>query len=290
MGKLSEYLRRPAPLAGNPWQVVVAASLCVFFLLLLILQIRGVTPCERFLIVCGFALVTAASTSVVAYVFPRLFPKFYDPAGWKVWKGLLDNVIILLFISIGNSVFYMIFLGRGEPWLTVFTGMAWSTVIVGIIPMILVTYIIRNADLKRNLRAAEELNSRLGGADRTGTRIGDNAGRITFTGTTKESLEVEPSRILYIESSGNYIIIHYIEEGKVRHGQIRMTVSQAEALLAGVSSIVRSHRAFLVNMGHVTGASGNSQGLQLELSHTGIQIPVSRNYIKPVKENLNTAA
>lgn len=287
MGRIPEYLRRAAPHNDNPWRIVLAASLCVFFLLSLLIDVRGDGLPPRMVVVAGFTLVTAVSTAAVAYLFPLIFRRFYEPARWKVWKALVECLLILVFISIGNSLFYLAFLDGGAPVLKVFTDMAWLTVVIGIIPFVLVSYISRNAELKRSLENAVDLNSRLSAkAGITAAAESEGEDKILLAGTTKECLEVAPEDILYAESAGNYITVHYLGGNTPRSGRIRSTVSAVESQLAGFPYIVRCHRAFLVNLEHVSAAEGGSQGLLLTLPASGSAVPVSRSYLKAVKKRL----
>ena len=53
------------------------------------------------------------------------------------------------------------------------------------------------------------------------------------------------------------------------------------------ASLVKCHRAFIVNIDHVESVKGNSQDLKLVLQNTDIEIPVSRNNAQKVKNSLS---
>ena len=55
----------------------------------------------------------------------------------------------------------------------------------------------------------------------------------------------------YIEAVGNYVkVVHWLE-GQVRSDMLRATSKQMEEELHAYPMIVRSHRAFIVNLGQV---------------------------------------
>ena len=75
-----------------------------------------------------------------------------------------------------------------------------------------------------------------------------------------------------------------IDENKLKKVTHRVTLSSFEIQLKEVSSLVRCHRSYMVNLNKVKNISGNAQGLKLELINHSEIIPVSRKYIPIVKE------
>jgi DNA-binding LytR/AlgR family response regulator len=57
---------------------------------------------------------------------------------------------------------------------------------------------------------------------------------------------------------------------------IRNSISEIEQQLAGIPYFMRTHRAFIVNLGKVISKNGNSLGYQLKLKGSNHIIPVSR--------------
>lgn len=106
---------------------------------------------------------------------------------------------------------------------------------------------------------------------------------IVFSGGTKESFELIASDLLYVEAEGNYVKIVYRKNEKCTQKMLRATMKQVEEVSRPFSYIVKSHRAFLVNVCAVSKVSGNSQGYRLFLYDCEDSIPVSRAYSKEVK-------
>ena len=104
----------------------------------------------------------------------------------------------------------------------------------------------------------------------------------------KDRLDIELSQLLYIESNGNYIEVYYTKDQAQKSILLRSTLKRTEAQLEPHPSVVKCHRAFLINVDKIIHVKGNSQGLRLILKHTDTEIPVSRNFSKSLKDKLNS--
>lgn len=109
---------------------------------------------------------------------------------------------------------------------------------------------------------------------------------INITGSTKESLKLCLEDLLYVESSGNYITVHYLKEEKVSRIDIRTCIKDVCDLLAPYPSIMRCHRAFIVNLSNVVSLERRSSGMELKIRNFEQRIPVSKSYIQELKQRL----
>lgn len=106
-------------------------------------------------------------------------------------------------------------------------------------------------------------------------------------GNSRETVELKsPAELLFVESDGNYALVHYLYEGKEAHKALRCTLKQMEEQLQGVQGIMRCHRAYIVNIAHVEHVSGNGQGYRLTLKATKEQVPVSRQYAAAIYRSI----
>ena len=137
----------------------------------------------------------------------------------------------------------------------------------------------RSRYLAIELRETQQLNEQL---KKKSTPIASQS--ITLTGSTSESLTLQVSDLLYIESVGNYAKVFHLHEGKVQTDMLRATSKQIEDELQAYPMIVRSHRAFLVNLGQVDQIVSCSGTTQLLIKHCHEFIPVSRSNMAQVKE------
>ena len=110
--------------------------------------------------------------------------------------------------------------------------------------------------------------------------------RVTLTGTTAETLTLQIADLLYVEAVGNYVKVYHLHEGRVRSDMLRATSKQMEDELRMHLTIVRCHRAFLVNLQQVEQIVAKSGCMQLLIKHSHDSIPVSRSNMADVKEAL----
>jgi len=106
---------------------------------------------------------------------------------------------------------------------------------------------------------------------------------LTLTGTTNESVTLQISHLLYIESVGNYVKVSHLDNGQVRTDMLRATMKQMEETLQDYPMIVRCHRAFLVNLGQVEQIASHSGSTQLLIKHCHESLPVSRSNMAQIK-------
>lgn len=109
-------------------------------------------------------------------------------------------------------------------------------------------------------------------------------GTIVLTGNTSDSLELQIPNLLYIESVGNYVKVYHMRGEQVQADMLRATSKQMENELRTFPTIVRCHRAFLVNLGQVAQVVTKAGVMQLLIRHTNDHIPVSRSNMAQVKE------
>lgn len=281
-----KVLKQSFPVKYSPWRVVVLSSFTVFFLLT-IFQPFGLSNLgtEKWFRIIGFTGVTAFSTSVVTLLFPFIFKRYYSIEKWTIGKYLFNTALIVLFIGIGNFTFDWNITNRpSETFWNVCFSYFIITFLVGIVPITVITFLSQNYILSHNLREARLLNQQLLDKPDNVDMLYSKQEMILLTGTTKESLSLSPYNILYLEASGNYVKVTYLEGNEiVKTILLRTTISLLEETLKPYPIIQRCHRAFLVNISYITNVQGNMQGFSLDLKHINNEIPVSRTYAKRIK-------
>lgn len=146
-----------------------------------------------------------------------------------------------------------------------------------------------NGVLMERARMAPHITSALGNdgdVNESQTPAQSPVQRIVLEGTTKESLSLLPSDFLFAESEGNYVSVHYVENGEARQTMLRTSMKSIVALLCSGGEIMQCHRAYIVNLSHVTGVEGRSSGIGLKLRHSDAVVPVSKGYVAEVKERI----
>jgi len=203
---------------------------------------------------------------ICAYLhFPMSSVGATDPLSWK---GILQVVLLLAFCSF-------------------IIGLYWR-------------YKFRSRYLALELEETRELNSQLQLLQKdTEHRVEkyeeEKAGLVTsteqpdviiLTGSTNEKVMLSVSHLLYIEAVGNYVkVVHWLE-GQVRSDMLRATSKQMGETLKAYPMIVRSHRAFIVNLGQVEHIVSKSGAMQLVMKYNHDAIPVSRSKTAAIKETI----
>ena len=107
---------------------------------------------------------------------------------------------------------------------------------------------------------------------------------VTLTGGTSDTIQLHVPDLLYIEAVGNYVKIYQLNDGQVRSDMLRATSKQMEEDLSAYPTVVRCHRAFLVNLQQVEQIVSRAGAMQLIIKHCHEALPVSRSNAVQVKE------
>lgn len=107
---------------------------------------------------------------------------------------------------------------------------------------------------------------------------------VVLRGTTNEKVTVNIAELLYVEAVGNYAKICLWHDGQMKTEMLRATSKQIEDELKDFTSIIRCHRAFLVNISQVERVFSNSGNMQLKMFHCKEHVPVSRSHAQEVKK------
>ncbi len=236
----------------------------------------------KLLIILGYGIVTFAMLTLNTIIPPLVFKNTFIEKKWSIKKQLFWLTWILFSIGVGNYIYTALIL-KSMGSLYIFFIFQFYTVSIGIIPITILTILKNNQLLRENLKSASELNNEI----IIKKDIIENSDFICLIAENeKDKLEISSLDLLFIESVGNYIEINYLKENKLQKLLMRSSLKRAESQLENCVEIVKCHRAFLVNSNNILQALGNSQGLKLNLKHTEIEIPVSRNYAKDLKDKL----
>lgn len=96
---------------------------------------------------------------------------------------------------------------------------------------------------------------------------------------------ITTSHLLFIESADNYVVVHYIENQIHMKKMIRNSLKKMEEELS-FFQCVRCHRSYIVNLNKVVNLKKTNNIYTLVIAESLILIPISRSYIKTVKELL----
>ena len=196
----------------------------------------------------------------------------------NLWFQLINTPLEALFIC-AYLHFPMSSVGATDP-------LSWNGILQAILLLAFCSFIIglywrykfHSRYLALELEETRELNSQLQLLRKEQPDV------ITLTGSTNEKVMLSVSNLLYIEAVGNYVkVVHWLED-QVRSDMLRATSKQMEDTLQAYPMIVRSHRAFIVNLGQVEQIVSKSGSMQLVMKHSHDTIPVSRSNVAAIKE------
>ena len=279
---ISKYLKQPYPIHFNKWKLIVSISLFIgiFILIFQPFGLSDVNGTYKSVFLLGYGVVTFIVLVVNLVIVQKLFRKWFE--SWTVLKQICWLTWLIFCIGLGNFI-YTAILSNHWNW-QIFILFQFFTLVVGLFPIVILTILNQNRLLAQNFKLANEFNQSLKDNPNENkheliTLLADNE---------KDSLEIELSDLLYIESNGNYIEVYFINENQLKNVLLRSTLKRTELQLEKHSSVLKCHRAFLVNASKIAEVKGNSQGHRLALKHTDTEIPVSRNFSKSLKEKLNS--
>ncbi len=91
-------------------------------------------------------------------------------------------------------------------------------------------------------------------------------------------VSLKKENLLYIESADNYVIIWYMNKGKLSKYMLRNTMKNMESVFAD-TNIFRCHRSFMVNFDQVRIIKREKSGIFLQMDIDNVpEIPISKTY------------
>ena len=286
---LLKQLKNPYPINLNRWNVVLFISIFIP-LFLIIFQPFGMKDAQieyKYLLILGHGLATFSVLIINVFLLPATFKTFFSEKNWTILKQVfwfLWNVT-----TIGSSNYFL------ANFITSGSGIQLSSLIyfiiitlaISIIPVSFLTIISYNRFLRKNLSVSQEINNQL--KNQLSGNIAENI-VIIHSENKKNKLETTDKKLLFIESTGNYVKVWVLENNKMLSKTIRNTIKNIDNQLSDKKYIIKSHRAFIVNVRFIEKVEGNSQGYRLIIKHSDNQVIVARNYINEIKKAIANIA
>jgi len=219
-------------------------------------------------------------TGVLVVVFSRVI--LYRLS--KKYRISLMNYLLRIAAEIiAMSLFYALFakyvLKDPRPLFEILKAFAWNTALILLLPYSITWLWFSYIDKKEQLLRISESDS----------SNGQPGGMITFVdekGVLRFSVKEE--NLLFLESSGNYVSICYLNKGKISKYLLRETFKRMEENFTG-TSIIRCHRSFMVNFNRVKVIRKDKEGLVLAIDvPQAPDIPVSKTYTENVMKIFST--
>lgn len=225
------------------------------------------------------SLAYAVNSAVIAYlavsVIIRLWPERANDRNWTIGKEIALMLGILLIIAVSN---YFVGSALGMHALEEMNMLEIAvyditrTFAVGFFPVMIITFINYTILLKRNMSNVEQHTFMP--IETKNVSLPETILISTANGSAE--LEVNLNDLLYVMADGNYVEFHFRDGSESKREIQRNTMSNLEQQFAEYDHILRTHRAYMVNLNKVIDSKGNAQGYQLKLEGIEEWIPVSR--------------
>lgn len=275
--RIIRFLRKYYPqniIIKKPFLGMVLFSLLAFVFLLVYKPTQvSKSPHLSFEATMGvYCLGSGFVIMLLIYLFKRI-NYFSNSEKWNLIKELEFTVFILL--GCGIFVYFLAFFVEvsSSRWnLITFCDSIMKTFLVGIIPFSFFT--ILNYRFLFYPEMTEE-----SGIQKTHEMISPSQeeDKIEINSKLKkESLCFYPSQFVFAVSNGNYVDFYLVQENKTCKKTIRNSILDIEKQLSQVPFIIKTHRAFIINLKRIQKKQGNASGYRLIVSGTDMVIPVSR--------------
>lgn len=230
-----------------------------------------------------YGFITFFSIILTHLLFRLFFPTVFSEKNWVFGKELMSTLIMFSIIGCVNLVYTNFRFGLSLT----FSNFLWfqlNTFAVGFFPVVFFMLINYARLLKVNTANARQLSinfkQKPEQTDHTQVEY------LTIKSELKsDDLTLNWNDFLFAEAADNYVAVSYLESGLLQKKLIRTTLAKLEPEITPFRSIIRSHRAFIVNLDHVESFRGNAQGLQLKLKWNATEVPVSRKMVSAIKNH-----
>lgn len=214
----------------------------------------------------------ALFAGIYFFVLQKLL-KSYDQ--WTVGKEFLHIGILLFLIGVGNFLMRDIIYNNPENWSVRYI---WeeirNTFLVGMLILVIIVPLNYIRLLKKNRASLNELFTPV-----REIKANTSAFLMIQTQSKADDFTLNPNLFIVARTDGNYTEFFIQQEADIQKLVKRITLSDLEKQLTDYPHIIKTHRAWLVNLNKVNKVSGNAQGYQLEMQALNEKPPVSRSLI-----------
>jgi len=219
----------------------------------------------------GFHFLMLACILLAILALTRLiFSALYKHIPFLWWHYVLwcvgETFVNALFMALYTTLFYN---GEYSYFAVLSTCFKYSFLIL-VYPYLFLCLIqiIRNKDTDLNAEPVESL-----------VKFYDEHKRLKLT--------IDPGAIICIQADANYVIIRYMDAGRIKEFILRASMKSVEHTVAQ-HGLVRCHRSYFVNPRYVKMLSKNKDGMiTAELLHPEVaSIPVSKQFYQQLSELL----
>lgn len=225
----------------------------------------------------GFGLMGTLALLCAYFIYPRLWPKYFDPEQWRIKHELLFFSAVILQISVMIYT-YNSTIGRPFSPQHNYPSFLLMTIAVGVLPVFIMTYITEVVARGRNIETAAALNM----SERSVEKSDNSFIVLSIKSEDKHPtiFEVELNSFLFAKAQNNYVQLYWLQEGHVENKLVRLKLKNLLDQIGHGQTMMRVHKSYVVYKPNILEVSGNARSLQITMKGSNIDIPVSRSFDK----------
>ncbi|OFX88716.1 MAG: hypothetical protein A2W99_04405 [Bacteroidetes bacterium GWF2_33_16] len=234
---------------------------------------------NRLLFVTGFGAIVFLIEFIAFILIPLFIPKWFKTSEWESGPPFTLSTFFLVITSTAFA-FYIRYVGN--VYLTLFIML--KVVLVCLLPLLVLLILYKNKSLEQIIGILKEQNTQYFLKIKEFEKI-EVEEEIDFISDNKsDKLTLKFKNIISIQSADNYVEINYLEKGVVEKKLLRSTLKNIEFQLSNQKKFIRCHRTTIVNTLHIEKLTRTYSGFLLKMNFLEDRIPVSRQYIVPIKD------
>ncbi|BDD11795.1 hypothetical protein FUAX_42270 (plasmid) [Fulvitalea axinellae] len=204
------------------------------------------------------------------FVWPQIFPKWFESKTWNVKKELLFFSSEGLSVSVLNYFYHYTFAPDLAPDYT-FPEFIRITMLVALILFLVSVTVLKRVLLSWNLKNEISQDLKQGEAIPT-TKVTVKGNALKFG-----ELDVSVDEFLFARSDNNYTTFFFWKDESLKKELLRVSLKSVAEQFSEVEGIVRCHKSFIVNKDKIINISGNARSKNITLENYSAPIPVSRS-------------
>lgn len=265
------------------WRAVVFGLFVTFFLAYFKpFGFDGLSGWTLYRICFQFGAITTLSTIFLGYLTPLIYPSFFQPEKWVIWKELVFTLAHFVFIGLNNALYLYLMGYTNLDLITLIIEIQSSTLAVGLIPVIFFVYYDQANHYQKYVKEAEVLNNKINEPSKL---IGQALIKL-FNENGELEFQIPSNQILFIKSDGNYLELYLTEADSIKKHLLRNRIKAIEKNLD--DTFIRCHRSYIVNLNKIRKVDGNARGYELTLDTFKERVPVSRSLSKALFDALES--
>jgi len=283
----NHYLNYPYRYHSKNLIKIVAVQFILVFLFLFLFRPFNVNESENrysYLLICFLHALIPALVVFIYFNFINHLKKASDKTKWTLIYELLHLAAIFLIIGICGFLLRNMIYNNPNNWsLRYLWEEIRNTYLAG---GLLSSYLIfaRFYATHNKSKAPDDFTIAL---ELLPQRQLINAEVFIKTQVKTDDFNFDPSRFLFARAEGNYTELMFSIDGAVKKELKRISLKQLEHQLSIYPQMIRTHRAYLLNIEQVASISGNSQGYAVSFHEVSDTAPVSRAHLKDFSQLYN---